>query len=242
MAKIKCSNCGFTINAEVETCETDVKCPLCKQVIPVNVEKKTMKTFIENAVNPKTHKSIIMLLTYIYSLGLGLLMLNFLIEYRPTPEGGRYRMSLRQLIIMLMVYITGSFILDSPFNKSFNKSSKLNRKERMSRINETRRTAFLHYFTYMCIYILVGYLFLDKYVLLDLTQFYSVRKKEYLIENNYVFYVITYIASILCLYVPYLIYYGFKLNFEYLDTKRYFRIFTIINDIFVFSVFLIYKF
>lgn len=255
MATVKCPNCDFTINCDVESWESSVRCPLCQKVIPVNVINKTnktnktiktIKTDIDNPTRPKTSEGIIMLLTFLFSLGVVLAILNILIEYRPissrrstTFSRTRVRhtyITLRQGILMMMAVINWAFLFDLPFHQA----TEVFKLERSRRMKETRRTSFLYYFTYMCISIVFWYLFLGKYVLLDLSLFYGGTKNEYLIASKYGFYVIMYFASILCCYVPYLIYYGFNLNFGYSDTKRYFTIFASVNTIFA-SIFFIYS-
>lgn len=241
MAKIKCPNCSYTIVCDIETWEDDIRCPLCNQVVPVNTGNKTMKTFIENAVKPKTRKGIIMILTYIFSLGVVLATLNFAIEYEETTalygrNGWRHVFSLRQYIILIMMFANWAYLLDLPFNKA-REVFKLERRERMK---ETRRTSFLYYFTYMCIPIAFWYLFFRKFILLDLIIFYDGTKNEYLIVFNYIFYSITYISAVLCCYIPYLIYYGFNLNFGYSDAKRYLPTCIIINLVFAFIFFIFY--
>lgn len=254
MARIKCPNCYFTITCDIETWESTIRCPLCQKVIPVNVINKTnksnkiiktIKTDIDNPARPKTREGIIMLLTFLFSLGVVLAILNILIEYRPTyarrsasftRSRWRHGTTFRQNILIAMTFINWAFILDLPFHEA----KEVLKLERSRRMKETRRTSFLYYFTYMCISIVFWYLFLGKYVLLDLSLFYGGTKNKYLIASKYVFYVIMYFASILCCYVPYLIYYGFNLNFGYSDTKRYFIIFASANTIFI-SIFFLFS-
>lgn len=230
MAKIKCSNCGFTISCEIKPREKYIKCPLCKKVMPVNAVTKTIQTFSEDLIRakrPKTHFVIIMILTYIFSLGVVLAFSNVVMEYRPQPD--LRRTNLRQDIMIIISIINSFFILDWPFKQA----DKLHDEERKSRIREGRRTSFIYYFTYMCIFIILWYIGIGKYVLLDLNISYDGTRVDYLIEGSYRFYTILYNSAVLCCYIPYLIYFGFNLNFEYSDTERYFGIFTIINAIVV---------
>lgn len=230
MARIKCPNCYFNISCEIATKEKYIKCPLCKKVIPVNAVTKTIQTFSEDLVRakrPKTHTVVIMLLTYLFSLGVVLAFSNAVMDYRPQP--GRRERTLRQEIFIIITIINATFLLDWPFNQL----NKMHDEERKARIREGRRTSFIYYFTCMCICIMLWYIFIGKYVLLDLNIFYGGTKGDYLIESSYRFYTNLYNSAVLCCYTPYLIYYGFDLNFEYSDTERYFGIFTIINAIIV---------
>lgn len=234
MYKIKCSNCGYIIKRDLYSWETKVTCPHCKKVTLVNINNKVTQPNIDNSIRPKTNKLIIMLLTYLFSLGVTLGYLNLAIEYRPSP--GRHRISLRQNIIVIIIAIHWCFLFDWPFNQA----KDVRKLERKRRLEQRRGASFVNLLTSMCIFILFWYLCLGKFVLFDLKLFYTETKKEYLIESSYSLYTILYNTSILCCYTPYLIYYYFDLNFNYLDTKRYFLIFSIINFIFAFLFFISY--
>lgn len=222
---MECSNCGFKINKD------DVICPICENVITNNLKEN--ECFLSK---PKTNKYIIMFLTYLFSASVAMVFLIFCKDYREVVHGGAL---FRPFIFFVIICLHNMTLAEQPFfNSDFVFTKKIkNRKV----LKEHRKNSFVYYFVLMCFFMLFWNLVFGRLILFDLKAYNGGALTQEVIQKKYMVYTTFYYLTTIFCYAPYLIYHYFTLNFEYDDTKKYFKTFIIINWILLSVIFLIFK-
>lgn len=225
---MKCPKCGYSLT------DNDVICPICESIISENIKTDNTNNNTNN-VNKirinykrlKTNKFVRLLLSYMFSVGISLFLILFLIDYHPievTPIP-----TFRQVVALLVVFIHWSYIFQAPFVTEHNSADKNKHLSKDERIK-----AFVYYFIRFFIFMSIWQLFLGKFVELNLTLSYNDMYRFTIIKDTiphatYLLYTRLYYLGLILSYLPYMIYYIFDLYFESSDVKKQVVIFICIN-------------
>lgn len=237
---MNCPTCGYKLTND------DVMCPICETIITKNIKNdepiiKTNDINKNNSVvdikyrRTKTNKFIRLILACMFSAGISLFIILFLTGYHPI--NGTPIPTFRQLVALVIVLIHWKYIFQAPFvteHYSVYKNKHLT--------NEERAKAVIYYLIRFFIFMSIWYLFLGKFVELNLTLAYNEGYRFTIIRDTiphetFVMYSNLYYLGLILSYLPYTIYYLFDMYFEEKDVKLPILIFIFIDV----AVFLLYS-